>query len=571
MAHFRCPTFDSLNNPIPNINILTLASHNELDRSPTLSPLLYPLETPLLVSRSRLDENDEFQSNAFSRSTSSHIQADLGLTYPRVSEEHAKADAQKLEMSLTGTIPSSYFQREAIKIELGDPTMGLQGELSYFYEPQIEPSWSFSSSLFNYTSSVFDATNSLNRCTTSYPDLNAGLKPDAFSSIATTSTMYVCGLADQLASSSSFVMEYPSSSSSDALHSSYPSGSSLLEELYDERPWPSIYKSEAPSPEISMFSDTWKEPTLSIDPSDISNDELSKSDASRALRLPGPYSYLEIPLQTLEGIFEMYPSPVCQTAVVSGNLEGGAHYEVLLPPKVDEDNDYILSGSEHEHNHWSSSSFPSPCRKRLPQILKRSRAVRTENPASPKRKERKAKQRIEVISEMLTQSPPVKVEDSGVGIDFGTPVLGAHKGIDREDLLSKAERYRLRNPGRVYDNTWCYVEGCTQTNKRRDHILIHVGSHLDQRPFPCAYCSARFLRKNECKRHEVSHSGVKPFVCDMCPNTAFARQDLLRRHSSRAHGINATRKRKGGIVKEEDQENKPITRPSKRVKKKGDM
>lgn len=50
----------------------------------------------------------------------------------------------------------------------------------------------------------------------------------------------------------------------------------------------------------------------------------------------------------------------------------------------------------------------------------------------------------------------------------------------------------------------------------------------------------RFLRKNECKRHEASHSGHKPYVCHACPDDAdkaFVRQDLLKRHLKRAHGL----------------------------------
>ena len=91
--------------------------------------------------------------------------------------------------------------------------------------------------------------------------------------------------------------------------------------------------------------------------------------------------------------------------------------------------------------------------------------------------------------------------------DLGSPVLNAHHGVLLSDLLSKAERYRLRNPGQdTIDKKWlhsfagklspkgelledfrCYVIGCFQTNKRRDHILIHIGSHVDQRPFSCEY------------------------------------------------------------------------------------
>ncbi|EKM59146.1 uncharacterized protein PHACADRAFT_52995, partial [Phanerochaete carnosa HHB-10118-sp] len=79
----------------------------------------------------------------------------------------------------------------------------------------------------------------------------------------------------------------------------------------------------------------------------------------------------------------------------------------------------------------------------------------------------------------------------------------------------------------------CYVKGCTQTNKRRDHILVHVGSHVEHRPFQCDECGMRFLRKNECKRHMSSHVGLKPYTCSICApyqEKSFVRQDLLKRH-----------------------------------------
>ncbi|KAI0251314.1 hypothetical protein BJV78DRAFT_1081639, partial [Lactifluus subvellereus] len=59
----------------------------------------------------------------------------------------------------------------------------------------------------------------------------------------------------------------------------------------------------------------------------------------------------------------------------------------------------------------------------------------------------------------------------------------------------------------------CYISGCAQVNKRRDHIIVHICSHVNERPFACRHCQMTFLRRNECKRHEAGHSGQKPFVC----------------------------------------------------------
>ncbi|KZT74285.1 hypothetical protein DAEQUDRAFT_807439 [Daedalea quercina L-15889] len=139
-----------------------------------------------------------------------------------------------------------------------------------------------------------------------------------------------------------------------------------------------------------------------------------------------------------------------------------------------------------------------------------------------------------------------------------TPICNAHMGVELEELRRRAEDFRRRNPGMDIDKAWlqafagrlsddgvlieewrCYVKGCTQRNKRRDHILVHVGSHVEHRPFSCSRCGMRFLRKNECKRHEASHDGTKPYECAICAplqHRSFARQDLLKRHMRVTHG-----------------------------------
>jgi hypothetical protein len=93
-----------------------------------------------------------------------------------------------------------------------------------------------------------------------------------------------------------------------------------------------------------------------------------------------------------------------------------------------------------------------------------------------------------------------------------SPVLNAHVGITLAELAFRAQRYRTRHPGQGIDRAWlmhfagrltdqgelikdyrCYIVGCEQKNKRRDHILIHVGAHVDQRPFSCSVWFVSFL------------------------------------------------------------------------------
>ncbi|KAI0719653.1 hypothetical protein C8T65DRAFT_636051 [Cerioporus squamosus] len=146
-----------------------------------------------------------------------------------------------------------------------------------------------------------------------------------------------------------------------------------------------------------------------------------------------------------------------------------------------------------------------------------------------------------------------------------SPVLNAHAGISLEELRRRADDYRARHEGADLDKNFlqcfagrlsargemleehrCYVTGCEQRNKRRDHILVHVGAHVEHRPWMCRHCGMRFLRKNECKRHENGHGGRKPF--------SFVRQDLLKRHLRVAHGAQGavTRKKRGTVKDEED-------------------
>lgn len=86
---------------------------------------------------------------------------------------------------------------------------------------------------------------------------------------------------------------------------------------------------------------------------------------------------------------------------------------------------------------------------------------------------------------------------------MGSPVLNAHSGISLDDLRRKADEYRTNNhcdidknwlqafagrlsqQGQLMNEFRCYVDGCNQTNRRRDHILVHVGSHVEHRPFSC--------------------------------------------------------------------------------------
>ncbi|KAJ7368010.1 hypothetical protein DFH08DRAFT_981175 [Mycena albidolilacea] len=159
---------------------------------------------------------------------------------------------------------------------------------------------------------------------------------------------------------------------------------------------------------------------------------------------------------------------------------------------------------------------------------------------------------------------PKKRQKKGIeperAVAFGTSILDAHYGITQAELEAKAARYQQCNPGvEDFDKLWlalfsgkltaagemtedfrCYVVGCSQVNRRRDHMVVHVGSHLDQRMFKCEHCPKRYRRKNQLNRHERDHDGLRPFVCPLCPASfkiaTFKRGDLLNCHIKSMHG-----------------------------------
>lgn len=113
----------------------------------------------------------------------------------------------------------------------------------------------------------------------------------------------------------------------------------------------------------------------------------------------------------------------------------------------------------------------------------------------------------------LAQVQPRDLTDNSPStVHRPSPVLNAHEGVELDKLRSHAETFRQMNPGCELDKTFlqafagrlsergeltaefrCYVKGCCQTNKRRDHILVHVGSHVEHRPFQCDEWYASFL------------------------------------------------------------------------------
>jgi hypothetical protein len=253
--------------------------------------------------------------------------------------------------------------------------------------------------------------------------------------------------------------------------------------------------------DIDMRNANLNNPCIGVNPADILPALQSPPSLSN---VPQYYTYLSDSLSTIEPTVDddffgqdnvaNMEHPGCQAEVTCH-----ISHDIVLPALACTGSKAFKRASDDEHSvfHSPASSDYSPSPVLKPTSLKgnkRHRIVRT-----------KCEEESDFIySETYDDRHQSQTLD--LPVDLGTPVLDAHRGIELEELKAKAERYRLRNQGRDYDKRWlisfagklsmrgelieefrCYIAGCGQINKRRDHILIHVGAHLDQRPFKCRH------------------------------------------------------------------------------------
>ena len=106
-----------------------------------------------------------------------------------------------------------------------------------------------------------------------------------------------------------------------------------------------------------------------------------------------------------------------------------------------------------------------------------------------------------------------------------------HPGERLSEELLFSFAGRLNRSGQQIPGYRCYVEGCSKTTKRKDHMADHVRTHLGEKPFQCSvwWVATRrssiftadfairsgmgFIRNNDCQRHENNHRPDKKFVC----------------------------------------------------------
>jgi early growth response protein 1 len=255
-----------------------------------------------------------------------------------------------------------------------------------------------------------------------------------------------------------------------------------------------------PFPDINMFdlAHMNRAPEIGINPAVIMR-PLSVCITKRTAS-PSISSLVSSPLSTTDQL----PSAEVLDSIVAmlsnaAKKENKTSQAVVPPPRITKDKrgGFYRSGSRAKNDFatrmGASKQKTNPCSPDEPPFAYR---LPTPTPAA----HRSPLVSLPYQSNQQPASRPVP--DNGLP---DSPVLNAHLGIDLSELVDKADKYRARFPGRAIDKKWllayagkltkrgelledyrCYVNGCTQKNKRRDHILVHVGSHVDQRLFVCS-------------------------------------------------------------------------------------
>ncbi|KAF9468923.1 hypothetical protein BDZ94DRAFT_552627 [Collybia nuda] len=594
-TYLQCSTLRTPHTHISNLPQPALAPNDVLSTSFKVSPLL-PAASHSYLQGYHFEVND-FQSNArvkdhINTKSPSPLLSGLGI-YTDLAYSY---NLNRKETSPAPGSPSFRFfpqpQSSDARV-LTQPNDTLHAVESFlFLDPHLPESWStysnISSSTDDTLAQALDPMDGLSLC---YPLVDDPCHW-SFDSLSAASGISVGLLAEQISAAADLALQQISSISADHVSPSGVLGNSFSRNNTQSPLWPMLpcdknEISTVPGTNIYQYHAQSNGNSIGINPIEVMGD-LDKTYKQES---------------HLDQTFESYPPSVSAVSHLSSLFSSGSFFmgsshvssdshvshlsslpSSMLFPSDESAQDYplesILEVSAEIHvdikdkaqavkpqDTLKSAKFPGddensdyeppPC-----QGLSSKESSPFPSPRQKKRKRPSKKgdtkpiNKVPRISSDTIGTHIIRTED--LDIDLGTPVFDAHKGVSLMELKAKAQRYCLRNPGKEYDRRWlilfagklsaqgelisdfrCYVAGCTQLNKRRDHILIHVGGHLDQRPFGCIHCPARFLRRNECKRHEVSHSGVRPYVCRDCPygatGTTFVRQDLLRRHVQRKH------------------------------------
>ena len=478
---------------------LDIASQHMLLNSPV------PLILPRRDLNTHFDEND-FQSN---RLDAGRLSSNVATSLSGLGIRNLDFSKTSEPKSYSQDIPPAHLSLDR-NYNLHTPTIEstydtLNETLDSFMKPLDTPSsipstWSFSSVIKAAEISANEALHELRSSLSlelGLVDLGNGSIfldtedqiPWAFEKLPVIPKTFVSDFMSQLSASDLTAVQMPVGGSQTQTTYNFPEECPITSAATNLVPELSL-----PVVDIAMRNVNFKNPCIGVNPADI-------LPASSPPSLPLHFSYLSDALSTNQS---MADSDFLRQKIVT-TIE---HLE--FQSKVNQiSRDIVLSASAYTDSKASKhpsddehSVFHSPASSEYSPSLKSPVVKQTFSIKGNKRRIARTK-----IEECDFICPEIHdAQDLDLPINLGTPVLDAHRGVDLEELKAKAERYRLRNQGRDYDKRWlisfagklstrgelveefrCYITGCQQTNKRRDHILIHVGAHLDQRPFKCRH------------------------------------------------------------------------------------
>ncbi|XP_058820361.1 zinc finger protein 271-like [Topomyia yanbarensis] len=105
-------------------------------------------------------------------------------------------------------------------------------------------------------------------------------------------------------------------------------------------------------------------------------------------------------------------------------------------------------------------------------------------------------------------------------------VFSEHCSTCGKCFASKGELRTHIAINHLLDRPWKCSE-CSMAFGTKPHLKRHKATHTDNRPYKCQYCSNTYRYATDCKRHERSiHLNDKPFPCAFCEARFIRNRDL---------------------------------------------
>ncbi|XP_060897503.1 zinc finger protein ZFP2-like isoform X1 [Labrus mixtus] len=78
---------------------------------------------------------------------------------------------------------------------------------------------------------------------------------------------------------------------------------------------------------------------------------------------------------------------------------------------------------------------------------------------------------------------------------------------------------------------------CGKVTYTKYHMLTHMKSHNNEKPYPCPICGNKYKLKSHVKEHIRTHTGERPYTCYTC-GQSFNRSSTLSKHARSKHSEN---------------------------------